>query len=85
MDATEELPDGTFDAIAVTGSIQTLDTRLTDALSVGGRLFVVVGDAPAMRATRVLRADDDDWQSDVLFETALLPLVNGALPQQFSF
>ena len=85
MDGTLELPDGQFDAIAVTGSIQSLDSRFVDALSVGGRLFVVVGDAPAMAAMRVTRTGDDEWQSDTLFETSLLPLVNGALPTQFSF
>jgi protein-L-isoaspartate(D-aspartate) O-methyltransferase len=85
MDGTEELPEGTFDAIAVTGSIQSFDSRLVDALNPGGRLFVVVGDAPAMSAMRVTRIDEDNWQSDTLFETRLSPLVNGALPPQFSF
>ncbi|MCJ7592908.1 MAG: protein-L-isoaspartate O-methyltransferase [Woeseiaceae bacterium] len=85
MDGTKELPNGTFDAIAVTGSMQTLDSRLVDALSPGGRLFIVLGDAPAMTATRVMRFDVDTWQSDTLFETSLPPLVNGALPPQFSF
>jgi protein-L-isoaspartate(D-aspartate) O-methyltransferase len=85
MDGTLELPGGTFDAIAVTGSIQSFDSRLVDALNPGGRLFVVVGDAPAMAAMRVTRAGDDEQQSDTLFETNLSPLVNGALPEQFSF
>ncbi len=85
MDATTELPDGTFDAIAVTGSMQTLDERLVDALDPGGRLFIVTGDAPAMQACRVLRLDDANWQSDTLFETELAALTNGALPPQFSF
>jgi protein-L-isoaspartate(D-aspartate) O-methyltransferase len=85
MDGTQELPEGTFDAIAVTGSIQSFDARLVDALNPGGRLFVVVGDAPAMSAMQVTRIDDDNWQSDTLFETNLSPLVNGALPPQFSF
>jgi protein-L-isoaspartate(D-aspartate) O-methyltransferase len=85
MDGTRELPDETFDAIAVTGSIQSFDSRLVDALNPGGRLFVVVGDAPAMAAMRVTRIDADNWQSDTLFETDLRPLVNGALPPQFSF
>jgi protein-L-isoaspartate(D-aspartate) O-methyltransferase len=85
MDGTQELPEGTFDAIAVTGSIQSKDSRLFDALNPGGRLFVVVGDAPAMSAMQVTRIDDDNWQSDTLFETNLSPLVNGALPPQFSF
>ena len=85
MDGTKDLPEGTFDAIAVTGSIQTLDSRFVDALNPGGRLFVVIGDAPAMSATLVTRADEDNWQSDALFETELAPLINGALPPQFSF
>ena len=85
MDGTEGLPTGTFDAIAVTGSIQSFDQRLVDALNPGGRLFIVVGDSPAMSAMRVTRFDEDEWQSDTLFETDLPPLVNGALPPQFSF
>lgn len=85
MDGMQELPGGTFDAIVVTGSIQTFDSRFAEALNPGGRLFVVVGDAPAMSATRVTRFDVDTWQSDILFETDLVPLINGALPPQFSF
>lgn len=85
MDGMKALPKGTFDAIAVTGSIQTLDSRFVDALSPGGRLFVVLGDAPAMSATLITRFDEDNWQGDTLFETDLPPLVNGALPPQFSF
>jgi protein-L-isoaspartate(D-aspartate) O-methyltransferase len=85
MDGTQELPEGKFDAIAVTGSIQSFDSRLVDALNPGGKLFVVIGDAPAMSAMRVTRIDENNWQSDTLFETHLAPLVNGALPPQFSF
>jgi len=85
MDGMKELPEGTFDAIAVTGSVQTLGSRFTDALSPGGRLFVVVGDSPAMSAMRVTRFDEDNLQSESLFETDLSPLINGALPPQFSF
>ena len=85
MDATQELPDGSFDAIAVTGSLQMLDSRLVEALNPGGRLFVVLGDAPAMSAMRISRIDEGNWQSDTLFETNLAPLVNGAQPPQFSF
>ena len=85
MDGMKELPGGTFDAIVVTGSIQTFDSRFAEALNPRGRLFVVVGDTPAMSATRVTRFDTETWQSDTLFETDLAPLINGALPPQFSF
>ena len=85
MDAMQELPEGPFDAIAITGSLQSFDPRFVDALRPDGKLFVVVGDAPAMEAKLVLRTDQRDWQSISLFETSLAPLINGALPPQFSF
>ena len=85
MDATQELPDDRFDAIAVTGSIQTFDPRFVEALSPHGRLFVIVGDSPAMEAKLIERTDEHDWQSLSLFETDLAPLVHGSLPPQFSF
>jgi len=85
MDATKSLPDGTFDAIAVTGSVQIVNDDWLQSLNVGGRLFVVVGDAPAMSALCITRTGNNDWQSENLFETDLMPLINGALPPQFSF
>ena len=85
MDAMEKLPDQQFDVVVVTGSIQAFDPRFVEALNIGGRLFVVVGDAPVMDARIVYRTGESDWQSESLFETALTPLVNGALPPQFSF
>jgi len=85
MDATQELPDDHYDVIAITGSTQTLDSRFAMALNPGGRLFVVVGDSPAMDARVITRTGDDDWQTDSLFETELAPLVNGSKPPQFLF
>ncbi len=85
MDATRSLPDGTFDAIAVTGSVQTLDQRFVDALAPHGRLFIVVGDGPAMQALLIERTGDSDVETIALFETDLAPLVHGALPPQFAF
>ncbi len=84
MDATRSLPDGSFDAIAVTGSVQTLDPRFVEALAPRGKLFVVVGDAPAMEA-RLIERTDDDVDTTGLFETDLAPLIHGALPPQFAF
>ena len=85
MDATKELPDAQYDAIAVTGSIQSFDPRFVMSLKPGGRLFVIVGDAPAMDARLVTRTGENEWKTDSLFETSLKPLVNGNLPPQFSF
>ena len=80
-----ELPEGRFDAIAVTGSIQAFDPRFVEALDEQGRLFVVVGDAPAMEAKLIERTNEHDWTTIALFETDLKPLVHGALPPRFSF
>jgi len=85
MDAMRELPDGGYDAIAVTGSIQSFDPRFVEALNPFGRLFVVVGNAPAMEAKLVVRKDEKEWETVSLFETTLAPLVHGAAPPRFSF
>lgn len=85
MDATQQLPEQTFDAIAVTGSVETFDPRFVNALNLGGRLFVVVGKAPAMAAKLVIRTDENDWHSETQFETSLAPLINSALRPAFSF
>ncbi len=85
MDATQELPKGEFDAIAVTGSIQAFDPRFIESLSAHGRLFIVTGDSPVMEAKLIERTSEHDWQTLSLFETNLAPLVHGALPRQFSF
>ena len=85
MDAMQELPKGPFDAIAVTGSIEKFDPRFVDALAPGGRLFIVVGESPAMEARLVTRSAEHEWESECVFETDLEPLVNGALPPQFAF
>ena len=85
MDATAALPERTFDAIAVTGSVERFDPRFVQALDPGGRLFVVVGTPPAMEARLVVRNGDSDWHSTALFETILRPLVNGVEPPEFLF
>ena len=85
MDASRELPGDHYDAIAVTGSIETFDPRFVAALRPDGRLFVVVGAPPVMEACLVRRSGSANWQSDALFETELAPLVHGTLPPQFVF
>jgi len=84
MDATRELPEGSFDVIAVTGSMSRFDERLVDALTPTGRLFVIVGDAPIMEAWLVQPATDG-WAHQVLFETSIRPLVNAERKAHFEF
>ncbi len=74
-----------FQAIAVTGSLPVYDDRFERLLDVGGRLFVIVGEAPAMEARLIRRATEDSWITESLFETVVEPLINARRPAGFSF
>lgn len=74
-----------YDAIAVTGSLPLYDTRFERALKIGGRLFVIVGEAPAMEAMLVRRVSGGEWVRESLFETVVAPLVNAPRPSSFVF
>ena len=84
MDAMAELPDGKFDAIAVTGSLPRIDDRFVAALKPGGRLFLVVGESPAMSAL-LITYDGGELQQSALFETDIPALENIAKESVFSF
>jgi protein-L-isoaspartate(D-aspartate) O-methyltransferase len=85
MDATAELPEGEFDVIIVTGSMTAVDPRFVAALKPGGRLFVVVGDSPAMIAMLVERSEGGEITTNELFETDIPALVAPSRPPEFSF
>lgn len=74
-----------FDAIAVTASLPLYDERFARMLKVGGRLFIVVGEAPVMQAQLVRRTAEDSWSMQSLFETVIDPLVNAVRPPEFTF
>jgi len=67
---------GRFEAIAVTGALPMLEPSFQRHLAVGGRLFVVVGSAPAMEALLITRVGEDAFTRQSLFETELAPLRN---------
>jgi protein-L-isoaspartate(D-aspartate) O-methyltransferase len=74
-----------YDAIALTASLPQYDPRFERQLGIGGRLFVVVGEAPVMEARLVRRISETAWATDSLFETVIDPLVNALRPARFSF
>ncbi|MDA8351573.1 MAG: protein-L-isoaspartate O-methyltransferase [Pseudomonadota bacterium] len=84
-DALTFEPTGRFEAIAVTASMPVYDDRWQRSLSIGGRLFVVVGDAPVMEAKRIRRVAEDAWTEESLFETVIDPLVHAQRPVAFKF
>jgi protein-L-isoaspartate(D-aspartate) O-methyltransferase len=76
---------GRYHAIAVTGSLPVYDERFQRLLEIGGRLFVIVGDAPVMEARLVRRVAEDGWVTESLFETVVDPLINARRPPGFTF
>jgi len=73
-----------YDVIAITGGLTTPEAY-KQKLSVGGRLFAVVGQEPAMQAVLVTRDSENEWRMDSLFETSLPYLINAEPTQKFSF
>ena len=69
-----------FDAICVTGAVETIPARFTQWLRPGGRLFVIRGNSPAMEAVLV---NADGSISDSLFETDIDYLRGAAPAPQF--
>jgi protein-L-isoaspartate(D-aspartate) O-methyltransferase len=72
-----------FDAIAVTAATPELERRFVEMLRPQGRLFVVVGRAPAMEAQLVTLQPDGTTTTESLFETVLAPLINAERPEPF--
>jgi protein-L-isoaspartate(D-aspartate) O-methyltransferase len=66
----EGLPaNAPFDVIMVSGAVPAIPQELLAQLKVGGRLFAVVGEAPAMTAQLVTRSSETNWVTRSLFET----------------
>lgn len=76
-----------YDVIAVTGSLPLIPPGLKESLQVGGRMFIVVGeaDAPMMEVILVTRLSADEWRQTILFETVIPPLHEFIPPRQFVF
>ncbi|MEP7061386.1 MAG: protein-L-isoaspartate O-methyltransferase [Betaproteobacteria bacterium] len=74
-----------YDAIVLTGSTPLLDEAWFAQLNPGGRVFAVVGDAPAMSAQVIRWSAPGARVSRTLFETVVAPLVNAPAPSRFEF
>ena len=74
-----------YDVIAITGSLPYLPESFKRSLSIGGRLFAILGKGPAMQATLITHVDEDEWTEKVLFETSVPQLFGATQPEQFKF
>jgi protein-L-isoaspartate(D-aspartate) O-methyltransferase len=75
----------TFDVIAVTGSSPVYPKNLETLLKPNGRMFVVVGEEPAMQAMLVTRSETGEVWKESLFETVLPALHNAPQADHFVF
>ncbi|HXE41162.1 MAG TPA: protein-L-isoaspartate O-methyltransferase [Azonexus sp.] len=73
-----------YDAIVVSGSVPVLPDALLKQLRVGGRLAVIVGDAPVMEAQLVTCTAEGVFNTVNLFETVVPPLDGIAVPSSFA-
>ena len=74
-----------FDVIVLTGSVPVTPKAFQQQLKVGGRLFAIVGDSPAMHAQIITRVSNDVFETVTLFETSVAPLQYAPQPQRFVF
>ena len=76
---------GPYDAIVVSGSIPSVPDALLKQLRVGGRLAVVVGEAPVMEAQLITCTADGIYNTVNLFETVIPSLDGVTAKESFSF
>jgi protein-L-isoaspartate(D-aspartate) O-methyltransferase len=76
---------GTYDVIILTGSVPVLPEAFQRSLKPGGRLFAIVGDAPAMQAKLVTCRAPGVFDNANLFETCVAPLQHALQPERFEF
>ena len=71
--------------VFVTGSLPIDEERFRLALKPGGRLFVIIGEAPTMEALLVRRDAEQRFSSEILFETVVPSLAHARRPSAFQF
>ncbi len=74
-----------YDAIVLCGSMPAIPDAYKKLLRIGGRMFVVTGEAPAMTASLVTRSANDKWDTTALFETCITPLIHTQKAEAFVF
>jgi protein-L-isoaspartate(D-aspartate) O-methyltransferase len=72
-----------FDAIAITGSVPYLPEQFIRLLRPLGRLFAIIGRAPAMEAKLITLDDRGNWTEQSLFETVITPLIGVPATEPF--
>ena len=74
-----------YDVIVFTGSMQVLPDEVNAQLKPGGKIFAIIGKAPAMRAQLITATAQGGHSERTLFETVVAPLTHAALAPAFVF
>jgi len=74
-----------FDVIVVSGGLPVLPEALIKQVKVGGRLAVILGEAPAMSFNIVTRTSETAVDTVKIFETIAKPLTGAQTPSRFQF
>lgn len=72
-----------YNVIVVSASMPVHQKKLEELLAENGRMFVVIGQAPAMQAQLVSKRNKEGVDHTGLFETCLKPLIGVQEPQAF--
>ena len=74
-----------YDAIVITGAIESLSESQRLQLLPGGKLFAIIGKEPVMQGQLHSLDHNKLWQKEVLFETNIPPLINKIKVNDFVF
>lgn len=79
---SEQMP---YDVIVITGALEFLPHNFREFLRPGGRIFVIIGQAPAMEAVLLTYTQQGEWKQEKLFETVVPSLINAKEISPFVF
>jgi protein-L-isoaspartate(D-aspartate) O-methyltransferase len=74
-----------YDVIVISGSLPVLPEVFLQQVKVGGRIAVILGEAPVMSAHVITRVSETSYDTVKLFETNVKPLASATTPSHFSF
>jgi protein-L-isoaspartate(D-aspartate) O-methyltransferase len=73
------------DVIVLSGSVEFIPEWLLQSLNIGGRLSAIVGQSPVMTAEIHTRVSQNDFKTEILFETDTPALQTFAKKTRFTF
>lgn len=78
-------PQGTFDAVVVTGAVYRIPDRFLGWLKPGGRLLVVRGESPVQQVMLITHEGNGRYHEESVLETDLPYLAHAEPPRRFVF